>query len=347
MKEGLQKYCDQAYSTTGVNQMWLLKNSKELLQCLDDHSLKVCTSIKTFDFSTLYTTIPHSKLKERLKLLISQCFFYSNGSRRYKYLVLGREKSYFVKHHTGSDNKYTDSEIIQMLEFLIDNIFVEFGGQIFQQSVGIPMGTNCAPLLADLFLYSYEAEFIENLLKDKKNKRVAKSFNFTFRYIDDVLSINNPKFGEYLQHIYPSELQIKETTDTARSASYLDIHLTIDDNGLLQSKIYDKRDDFNFPIVNFPFLSSNIPTAPAYGVYVSQLIRYARACSGYNDFLDRSRLLTEKLLRQGFENHRLQSYLRKFYGRHHELVDRYNISVSQLSEDLFSVTDQTTKSSLP
>ena len=85
---------------------------------------------------------------------------------------------------------------LEMLEFLIDNIFVEFGGLIFQQTVSIPMDTNCAPLLANLFLYSYEAEFIQNLLKDKTKNHLAKSFNFTFRYINDVLSLNNPHFSE-------------------------------------------------------------------------------------------------------------------------------------------------------
>ena len=84
-----------------------------------------------------------------------------------------------------------------MLNFLIDNIFVKFGGLVFQQIIGIPMGTNCAPLLADLFLYSYESEFIQNLQKNGSKKQCA-SFNLTYRYIDDVLSINNSKFSEYL-----------------------------------------------------------------------------------------------------------------------------------------------------
>ena len=96
-----------------------------------------------------------------------------------------------------------------MLNFLIDNIFVEFGGQIFQQAIGIPMGTNCAPLLADLFLYSYEAEFIQQLLT-KKKKNIAQSFNYTFRYIDDVLSLSNPSFSKCLHLIYPKELEIKK-----------------------------------------------------------------------------------------------------------------------------------------
>ena len=84
-----------------------------------------------------------------------------------------------------------------LLVFLIDNIFVMFGGRVFQQTVGhIPMGTNCAPLLADLFLYSYESDFIQGFLK-KNEKKLARSFNFTFRYIDDVLSLNNSRFGDF------------------------------------------------------------------------------------------------------------------------------------------------------
>ena len=114
-----------------------------------------------------------------------------------------------------------------MLEFLIDNIFVMFGGRVFQQTVGIPKGTHCAPLLADLFLYSYGADFIQGLLK-KNEKKLARSFKFTFRYIDDVLSLNNSRFGDFVDRIYPIELEKKNTTDTARSASYLDLHLEID-----------------------------------------------------------------------------------------------------------------------
>ena len=168
-----------------------------------------------------------------------------------------------------------------MLEFLIDNIFVIFGERVFQHTVGIPMGTTCAPLRAHLFLYSHEVDFIHGLLK-KNEKRLARSFNFTFRYIDDVLSLNNSRFGHFVGRIYPIELGIKDTTDTDRSASYLDLHLEIDSEGRLRTKLYDKRDVFNFPIVNFPFICSNIPAAPAYGVYISQSIRYSR-----EDFLDR------------------------------------------------------------
>jgi hypothetical protein len=84
-------------------------------------------------------------------------------------------------------------------------------------------------------------------------------------------------FAEFLSLIYPPELEVKETTDTASSASFFDIYLEFDDSGQLSTKIYDKRDDFNFKIINFPNMCSHIPASPAYDVYISQLIRYENA----------------------------------------------------------------------
>ena len=221
-----------------------------------------------------------------------------------------------------------------MFEFLIDNIFAMLSGRGVQHTFSISMGTNCAPLLADLFPFSYEADFIQGLLK-KNEKKLARSFNFTFSYIDDFLSLNNYRFGDFVYRIYPIELEIKDTTDTDRSASYLDLHLEFDCEGWLRTKPYDKRDDFNFPIVNFPFICSNIPAAPAYGGYISQMIRYSRACGSYQYFLDRGLLRTRKLLNQWFLLVKLKSSLRKCYGRHHDLVDRYGIYVSQMTTDMF------------
>ena len=143
--------------------MWILKNSEELLEHLKSPAFNHVTSIKSFDSSTLYTTIPHQKLKERLTSIIRNAFIFKNGNRRYKYLVFGHEETYFVKEHSDSKNKYSEKDIIKMLEFLVDNIFVVFAGKVFQQTVGIQMGTNCASLLGDIFLYSYEADFIQSL----------------------------------------------------------------------------------------------------------------------------------------------------------------------------------------
>ena len=131
------------------------------------------TNIRSFDFSTLYTTIPHQKLTNNLATIIRNSLIHKNGNHRYKFLLLGREGFYFVKEHSDSKNKYTEDDIINMLEFLVDNIFVVFGGKVFQQIVGIPIGTNCAPLLADIFLYSYEAEFIVFALNWKEKNSIS------------------------------------------------------------------------------------------------------------------------------------------------------------------------------
>ena len=98
-----------------------------------------------------------------------------------------------------------------------------------------------------------------------------------------------------------SELEVKETTDTASSASFLDLYIEFHESGQLSTKIYDKRDYFNFKIINFPNMCTNIPASPAYGVYISQLIRYARASSNYSDFLKRHLYLRNRLLDQGYK----------------------------------------------
>ena len=119
--------------------MWILKNSKELLDHLKSQNFNLVTNIKSFDFSTLYTTIPHQKLKSRLATIIRNSFLHKNGNRRYKYLVLEHEGPYFVKEHSDSKNKYTEEDIIKMLEFLVDNIFVVFAGKAFPWAQTVPL----------------------------------------------------------------------------------------------------------------------------------------------------------------------------------------------------------------
>ena len=125
-----------------------------------------------------------------------------------------------------------------------------------------------------------------------------------------------------------------DTTESNTSVSYLDLLLSIGRDGQLHSSIYDKRDEFNFHITNFPFLSSNIPTSPSYGVFISQLIWYARACSSYGCFILRPTRLSNKFLEQGYFKERLKSSFRKFYGRYGNLIKQYEVSLSQMLNDM-------------
>ena len=206
-----------------------------------------------------------------------------------------------------------------MIEFLVDNNFVQFGGHPFRQLTGIPIGTNCALLLADLFLYSYENEFQDNMIRSG-HRRLARSFNLCYRYTDDLIVFSNKKFLDYLKEIYPSQLTVEKASKSDHLADYLDLTFIIDSGS--------KRADFDFHIFNFPLLSSNIPSGPSYGVYISQLMRYARCCSHYDDFKYRHKCLVDRGLR-------LEKSFKKFYGRYQDLNEKYKRSVNVMERERF------------
>ena len=151
-------------------------------------------------------------------------------------------------------------------------------------------------------------------LSEDNQSDVIEAFNSISRYLDDQLSIDNNFFDRMVNRIYPSELQ-ENNTDT--EASFLDLHSSISD-GFVKTKIYDKRDDFDFNIVNFPFLDGNVPRSTSYGVYISQLIRFARVSSHADDCNTSNKVLTTKLLRQGYRYHNLRKAFSKFYRPHFE-----------------------------
>ena len=130
-------------------------------------------------------------------------------------------------------------------------------------------------------------------LSDAKQADIIDAFNTISRYLDDILNINNVYFDSIVSQIYPSELHKAHAFDAEAKCLYL--HLSIS-NDIVSSKIYDKYDDFYFEIVNFLFLDGDIPRSKSYGVYISQLIRFASASSHVADFNTRNKLLTHKLL---------------------------------------------------
>ena len=176
------------------------------------------------------------------------------------------------------------------MNWLIDNIFVKFGDKVFRQVIGIPMGTDCAPFLANLFLYSYEYQWI-NIQRIKNNQKAIQRFKSCSRYIDDLLLINNyDLMKEVMTEIYPKELVLVPDDNNGCTAPFLDLQLLITE-GVISTSICDQRDAFDFPIVNFPNLSGNIPTKSAYGTFICELVRYARGCTFLSDFASRTLLL--------------------------------------------------------
>ena len=140
---------------------------------------------------------------------------------------------------------------------------------------------------------------------------------------------NHRPSGSEKEDFYPSELQLNKANISDTEAPFLDLHLSVA-NGFVSSKIYDKRDDFDFDIVNFPFLDGDVPRRASYGVYISQLIRFARVCNHVTDFNARNKSLTAKLLQQGYRYHKLRKTFSKFYRRHYELISKYNVGLKTL-----------------
>ena len=320
IQEFWQNYSNQIEATSGINRFWILSNSKALLEQLNGANNKLpYEHISSWDFSTLYTTIPHIDLKRCLKSLIYKTYQKNNFQK----LIITFKNAYFGNNVKDGQSAFEYDEFIQLLEFLIDNIYVKFGDSVFRQTIGIPMGTNCAPLLANLYLFYHEYHFLENL--DKKDYR-GKCFGLTFRYIDDLLSINNKYFKQCISSIYPNDLELKETTENDSECSYLDIMMFNDDDEL-KFKLYDKRDQFQFNIVNYPHMDSNIPVGPAYGVYVSRLIAFARVCTDFDNFEFRHTLLFDKLVKQGYSKMKLKKSFLKFVDKNKSLLSKYKVDL--------------------
>ena len=184
------------------------------------------------------------------------------------------------------------------------------------------MGTNCAPLTADLFLFCYEGDFLMSL-SDDKQADIIDAFNTTSRYLDGILTIWQVKYTLQSPNL------IKLIPITLTKAAFLDFHLSFS-NDIVSTKIYDKRDDFDFEIVNFPFLDGDVPRSTSCGVHIFQLIRYTRTYSHITRFNTRNKLLNQKLLKQGYRYHKLRNTFSKFYRPYYNLISKLQVELKSL-----------------
>lgn len=209
---------------------------------------------------------------------------------------------------------------------MISNAFVMNGGVIKRQTIGLPMGTNCAPNLANLYLYSYESTFIDRLVA-VKGTSIGEQFHMSFRLIDDTLSIDNPHWRVYAERkyesvpadgiggIYPAALALNNTTVVPdREVTFLGIRIR-DLHGKLVLSVYDKRAEFPFNVLRYPHMCSVIPSSIPYGVLTGQLHRLHRICSRTAHFVKEARKVVSILREQGCALHRLTHVLEQFLER--------------------------------
>ena len=290
-------------------------------------------SIQTYDFSNLYTSIPHVKLKGGIKTFVLNAF----GEKNKKFINVVNENAYFSdKKSNKASVTFTSLELIEAIEYIIDNSFVKFNEKIYRQIIGIPMGTNCAPHLANIFLYGYEKSFIDKLVLTNKVKEAAL-LKYLFRYQDDLIVFNDKGyFDKVYKDIYPNELILKNTNTSARKSNYLDLTISIV-NGKFRYQLYDKRQDFPFKVISYPFINGNIPRIPSYGVYSSQLIRFCYLFSESKYLTNAFNLLNKRFLDQGFVMDTLKNKFSLFLTKYPHIWCKFGIdmTLSDFINDIF------------
>jgi len=327
-------YCDKIKAYTGVNRMWITESSKDVLQDMEKlNVMKKARSISTFDFSTLYTKIDTEDLKEKLKWVVEKAF--CGGSNQW-IRVHGTGAKFDNGTKKKSGKLYTKDSIHEMIEFIIDNAIFSVGNRAYRQIIGIPMGTDPAPFMANLYLFYYEFQYMTRLTDEDFG--VAKRFyGHTKRFIDDLVTLNNNShLEENWKNIYPHQLVLNKENEEDSKASFLDIDIQIKCS-CFDTKIYDKRDAFNFDIINYPDIKGNIPENPAYGVCVGQLLRIGRNTTNIVNFVSRAKLLITKLLNKGYNRQRLRKVSRKCLVRHDDILLKYDTTEKDLLHMIFDL----------
>jgi len=324
----IENFHTKAKFLKNYNKFWILQNTEPMLDIIRNiNRRKGAKSISTYDFSTLYTKLPHNKLISELNKLID--FVFEGGDKNY-IRVNQWGKAFWGKKYKDSVG-YTRNSLKVAVKHLIKNCFFTVGNTVLRQAVGIPMGIDPAPFWANLFLYSYESSYISDLITTDKVK--ARHFHSTKRFIDDLCALNDGgEFGRVYKDIYPEELDLK-VEHSGVHAAFLSLDITIID-GIFVYKLFDKRDAFPFSIVRMPYTSSNIPETIFYSAMVGEFLRIAHSTMLYKDFLPKAIELIHRLNNQGAIRHTSSRNLRKIMHRHPDEFSRFGIDPERIIEDV-------------
>lgn len=289
---------------------WVIKNAEDIRTDITNLNNKgKGSSVYSFDFSRLYTNIPHDLLRDNIKFAVEEAFKvkadmnFIKVNKKSATWAKSKPKNTKVMYLSGTD-------IYEMLGYLLDNIYVKYRGNLFRQIIGVPMGTDCAPDLANLFLFVFEYKYVMNLISTGDSD--MRLLRFVYRYIDDLLILNdNGNFANIYTDIYPNVMELKSTGSSAQHVSFLDMDIKALGNKFKYT-LYDKRNDFDFKVISLPNLGGNIPVNQAYGTFYSQIVRIFNANNTADLFIDNIKTLIDKLCKQGFNRRILFVYIDRF-----------------------------------
>jgi hypothetical protein len=314
---------------------WLLSDSRRVATMAREMNNGIAKgdregqSLQTFDFAKMYTNIRLDVLKRRMRRLMGALFeFERQGQRTRRFLSVAKrkEKCGWVARDEGDSQfrKVFDADkLSRWFEYLVDNIYLDFAGGVLRQRIGIPMGTNCAVFVANLFCFTYEYAFITRL---QRAGRVAliRQFRYTKRYIDDLLSGANPAFSQYLydsppnaagvRGIYPRFLTVAQEQSSAESVSFLDTRFVFAQNRWF-TDIYDKREHPPLSRVNslkYPHPSSFLSARSKFGIITSRLCCFSRICQRKKDFIARARIFLGEFRERGYPLNKIRSFVLRF-----------------------------------
>ena len=334
-----RKYaCEISQKFDGVNKYWIIDSSQPIIDCIvrlnEKQALK---SITTFDFTNLYTSLPHNDIMHSLSTMITDVFAKRTKKGKADKLAVYTSKkdntiwtkANWVYKPKASTFYFTKESLIHSIKMQLDSTYFVFGNKVFQQKEGIPMGTDDGPEIANLTLHQQEYEYMSKL--QKQNVYKARHLNETSRLIDDITNCNaNNKIGEIAEDIYGNIIKLNKENEGTLSANVLDLSIKIDENTkTATTSLFDKRRAFKFTIANYPDMTGNISNSMAYGIISSQLLRYYKACSNINDFASNVNILTTKLLEQSYTRSKIITKISAFVKK--RKLAKYSSNLMEIS----------------
>ena len=333
LQNNVSNYHDKRRVWTNVSNFWVIQNNRPVTERIDKiNNAKKAKTVRTFDFSTLYTKIPHHLLKGALEDIVDFCF--SGGNSNGVYVLNG--KAFWRIPKRGDYRTYTQKKVKDVLSYVIKNAYFQINNKVFQQVIGIPMGSDPAPFIANLFLYFYENKFLDKLKTEDLPR--ARRLRHVFRFIDDLIAMNDDdEFSKIYKEIYPEEMVLKPENEDPQSSSYLDLQIDVDEN-IFDFKLFDKRDAFSFSVVRMPYLQSNMPSKMFYSTISAEILRICRATYKYTNFLLSCKKLIIRMIKQGAKPLGIKNVVCKMIKRHTSDFDKFFKSPESITLDLFYTT---------
>ena len=323
IKNHFKNYCNKITKLNGYCMHWSIDNSFE---CMSKIKNVNAHSVYTFDFSTLYTNLPLIDIHDKLTKLIKK--MYQNANAHYILVNTYTGKAFWSHTDKGSYKSFNLQHLLDALEFILNNTYIKFGQQLFLQTKGIPMGGNASPLIADLYLSWLEYQYLSKLVRNKDFNLLHK-LKYNSRYIDDIITPNVENFLEIAKHIYPIEIPLEQTNNDSLHDTFLDLDITVV-NKRFCFKVFHKVDLFDFEVISFPFLESNIPQYICYNTFFSQLVRFSTICSNTSGFAERVHIIYQKLLKRNYDKKKLEKTFNKFTCHYSENLIKYDIPIQKL-----------------